>query len=226
VARLAARVDSLAVAVTAMKAIIDNGSAGTAQQPETATVATAGAGYLGRKDAPVTVVEFTDYQCPFCARHARETLPKLKQEYVNTGRVRYIVRDLPLPSHELAPRLAQAARCAGSQGSDAYWRYHDALFASQTSIADSSFPSMARKAGVDPVRLDQCMESNAMAALVQKDRQEAEKAGLSETPSFVIGRTSAGGMVTGTVIRGAYPYEQFKATIDAAVKAGADLASE
>lgn len=219
VARLSARVDSLAVAVTVMKDILQSGSA-SAEVPDTSTVGSVGAAALGPAMAPVTVVEFTDYQCPFCARHARETLPRLRQEYVARGKVRYVIRDLPLPIHGQAINAAKAARCAGSQGEPKYWRVHDDLFTLQASLADSAFPGIARKAGLDSVRFSECMQSKAPAAAIQRDMHEADKAGLRETPSFVIGPSSPDGRVTGVVLRGAQPYDQFKFAIDRALRAG------
>lgn len=219
VAKLAARVDSLAIAVTAMKGIIETGSV-TAEVPETSMVGSAGASALGSDVAPVTIVEFTDYQCPFCARHARETLPRLNQEYVKRGKVRYVVRDLPLPFHSHAISAAKAARCAGVQGQPEYWRFHDEIFASQSWLADSAFPKIAYKARLDTARFSQCMQSTTAAVAVQKDLQDAEKAGLRETPSFVIGRRSPDGRVRGVVLRGAQPFERFKAAIDRALRVG------
>jgi protein-disulfide isomerase len=223
VERLATRVDSLAVAVTAMKAIIERGSAAAA--PQTGTVSSAGAATLGTGTAPVTIVEFTDYQCPFCAHHAREILPRLKRDYIDHGKVRYVVRDLPLPMHPWAPRAAQAARCAGLQGGAQYWRFHDVLFTTQDSVSDSSFTPIARQLGLDAGRFSQCLQSDVAANHVKKDLQDAEKVGLRETPSFVIGPTSSTGMVTGKVLRGALPYEQFAAAIDAALRPGPIAAS-
>jgi protein-disulfide isomerase len=217
VARLAARVDSLAVAVTTMKNIIEGGSIG-AELPETSTVGSVGVAALGSNAAPVTIVEFTDYQCPFCARHARETFPRLNQEYVARGKVRYVVRDLPLPFHTYALSAAKAARCAGAQGASEYWRFHDELFASQSSLADSSLPKIARRARLDTGPFSKCMQSNSAGSAVQKDLQDAEKAGLRETPSFVIGQTLPDGKVRGVILRGAQPYDRFKVAIDGVLR--------
>lgn len=99
--------------------------------------------------------------------------------------------------HALAARAAEAARCAGLQGSGKYWRFHDALFSSQASLTEGSFRSIARQVGLDTTQYDRCIGSKATALQVRKDLEEAEKVGLQETPSFVVGRTSVDGQVTG-----------------------------
>jgi protein-disulfide isomerase len=221
VARLAARVDSLALVVATMKAAIRGGPL---VRPETVTVGVSGASSLGPVSAPVTIVEFTDYQCPFCARHAHSTLPGLLSEFVKPGVVRYVIRDLPLGNHTQARRAAQAARCAGSQGSNRYWLYHDALFDVQSHLADSTFVGIARRLALDLSRFKVCLESPAVAALVQLDAAEAEKLGLVGTPSFVVGRVGEGG-VKGIVIPGALPLARFREVIRGVLSQPGDVAS-
>jgi protein-disulfide isomerase len=222
VVRLAARVDSLSATVTAIKAAL--GGNPLLAPPETVTVATTGAASRGSISAPVTVVEFTDYQCPFCARHARTTLPALLREFVDSGTVRYVIRDLPLPIHPLAARAAQAARCAGNQDSSGYWRYHDALFQAQAHLADSSLLGIARRLELDMPKFKACLKSPTIAALVQGDAAGAAKAGLTGTPSFVIGRGS-GGEVRGVVVPGALPLAHFRQEIARALRRPSTVAS-
>jgi protein-disulfide isomerase len=214
-ARLTARVDSLAVAVAAIQSTIERGPAPARHQ--TATVATTGAAVLGDESAPVTIVEFTDYQCPYCARHARTTLPSLISEFVDRGTVRYVVRDLPLEQHPLATPSARAARCAASQGAERYWEYHDALFEAQPHLADSTLRGIARKVGLDLPRFEACLASPKIAALVERDAAAAAEAGLTATPSFVIGR-AVDGMVTGVVVAGAHPLGHFRSVIEGALR--------
>jgi protein-disulfide isomerase len=220
--RLTTRVDSLAGAVAALQAVLK--SSGLAALPETVTVSTAGAAALGSDSAPVTIVEFTDYQCPFCARHARSTLPDLVREFVDAGTVRYVIRDLPLPIHPVAARAAQAARCAGDQGADQYWRYHAALFEAHQQLAESSFVGIARKLSLDIPRFQACVSSSAVAAKVRSDAAAAGQAGLRGTPSFVIGR-AAHDEVRGAVVAGAYPLARFREVIQGALHRPSDVAS-
>jgi protein-disulfide isomerase len=215
ISRLAARVDSLTVTVAEMRAAIQRGV--PRARAETVTVATTGAAVLGRESAPVTIVEFTDYQCPFCARHARSTLPSLISEFVDRGRARYIIRDLPLDLHPLAFRSAEAARCASSQGARQYWQYHDALFDAQEHLADSSFVAIARNLGLDLPAFETCMRSPETKKRVEQDATAAASAGLTGTPSFVIG-LATGGAVTGIVVRGAHPLAHFREVIEGALR--------
>jgi protein-disulfide isomerase len=223
VRRLSARVDSLAITVAAMSAALQSGAAG-AEGADTITVGAAGAASLGAASAPVTVVEFTDYQCPFCAQHARTTFGAIRAEFVDSGAVRYVVRDLPLPMHPFAEAAARAARCAGEQGAERYWRYHEALFEAQPQLAESTFASIAARVGLERSRFDACRNSSGVTAAVRQDGEEAAKAGLTGTPSFVVGR-AVNGRVTGVVIRGAYPLERFRQAIKGALHQTPGVAS-
>lgn len=220
VARLARRVDSLAVTVTALNGAMTGRQAPAAA--ESLTVLARGAATLGRADAPVTIVEFTDYQCPFCARHAAATLPALRNEYVNRGVVRYVIRDLPLGEiHPFSRTAARAARCAGDQGAAKYWSYHDALFRAQPRFSNTTFGALARTLGLDRPRFAACLASDRFAAAVDSDAAAARVLGFNGTPGFVIGRTAPGPRVTGVVIRGAYPVARFETAIEGALAAPA-----
>ena len=222
ISRLAARVDSLAVTVAEMRATIQRGV--PRARAETVTVATTGAAVLGRESAPVTIVEFTDYQCPYCARHARSTLPSLISEFVDRGRVRYIIRDLPLDMHPLAIPSAKAARCASSQGAKRYWQYHDALFDAQEHLADSSFVAIARNLGLDVPAFELCLRSPEIEKRVDQDAAAAASAGLTGTPSFVIG-LATGSAVTGVVVTGAQPLAHFREVIEEALRSPSPTSS-
>jgi protein-disulfide isomerase len=214
--RMRLRVDSLARTVTAMNAAL--GGRSSAPQPaETLTVSTKGVAMLGDSSAPVTIVEFTDFQCPFCGRHATTTLPELRSHDIKAGKVRYIVRDLPISEiHPWAVKAAVAARCARVQSEAAYWRYHDALFANQRALADSLFPVLAVQVGLDTARFAACRASGKFDKAVESDRGDAMQLGLNATPTFVVGPTRPDGEVTGPVIQGAQPLPQFEAAIAAA----------
>lgn len=216
--RMRLRVDSLAKTVTAMNASL-GGRANTPLPAETLTVSTKGVAMLGDSSAPVTIVEFTDFQCPFCGRHATTTFPALESGDIKAGKVRYIVRDFPISEiHPWALKAAVAARCAGDQSETAYWRYHDALFANQRALADSLFPVLATQTRLDTARFNACRASGQFDKAIQDDRADAMKLGLNATPTFVIGRSHSGGKVTGRVIQGAQPLSQFEAAIAAVVK--------
>ena len=178
-----------------------------------ATVATGDNPSLGRQDAPVTIVEFSDYQCPFCRQFVATTLPALKTAYVDSGKVRWVFRDFPLDRiHPNARKAAEAARCAGEQ--DKYWPMHDVLFQNQQALAAEQLPDYASRLGLDRAAFDACLASGKYAAVVQKNFTEAAAIGVRGTPSFVIGRTRPDNTVQGVLMTGARPLDDFRQEID------------
>jgi protein-disulfide isomerase len=169
--------------------------------------------FLGRADAPVTIVEFSDYECPFCQRFFATTLPAIKREYVDAGKVRYVFRDYPLDQlHPRARKAAEAAHCAGDQGR--FWEMHDLLLQNPKALALPQLAEHARSIGIDGARFDECLASGRHAAVVERGSADGAAAGVRGTPGFVIGRTTAGDVVEGTPIRGAQPLETFRRIID------------
>jgi protein-disulfide isomerase len=166
---------------------------------------------LGRPDAPVTIIEFTDLQCPYCARFATQTFPKIRRSYVDTGKVRYTSRDLPLPMHEFAVPAAVAARCAGEQGR--FWEYREALFAMQDHLGSAPYEELARKFGLDTDRFASCRADGRQESKVRADLELAKSFGIASTPTFAIGRL-VDGVFEGEAVRGAKTYEDFAARID------------
>jgi protein-disulfide isomerase len=167
----------------------------------------------GAATAKLTLVEFSDYQCPFCGRHVRNTAAQIEKEYISTGKLRHVFLNLPLESiHKLAFKAAEAANCAGEQGK--YWEMHDRLFENQTKL-DPLTPH-AEAVGLDVPKFEQCLSSGRQAAAVRRDMAEAAKAGVSGTPTFFLAYTDANDTKIKTVRRltGAVPYAQLKAEID------------
>ena len=168
---------------------------------------------LGRAEAPVTLVEFSDYECPFCQRFFAMTFPALKKDYVDTGKVRYVFRDFPLDQiHPRARRLAEAAHCAGQNGK--YWEMHDLLFQNQKAPAPSQLDEQARVVGLNKAKFDDCLSSGRYAAMVQRGLAEGAVVGAQGTPSFVVGKTKGNDIVDGTPIRGAQTLEVFRRIIE------------
>ena len=191
------------------------------QRPAEGRIATSGpvrtsvadAPTLGRAEAPVTLVEFSDYQCPFCQRFFATTLSAIKKQYVDTGKVRYVFRDFPLDQlHPQARKAAEAAHCAGEHGK--YWEMHDLLFQNQKALAQPQLAEHARTIGVDGAKFDECLSSGRHAARVERGLADGSAVGVQGTPSFVVGKTKPGGVVEGTPIRGAQPLEAFRRVID------------
>ena len=172
---------------------------------------------LGDSSAPLTLVEFTDYQCPYCSRHVRNTHPKIASEYIDTGKLRYASLDMPLENiHKEAFRAAMASHCADDQGK--FWEMHDLLFENQRQIEPLS--AHAASLGLDGEQFAACLDSEKYADSVRKDMTEAKKAGVSGTPSFVLAKTDPGDptKVKGiTFIRGAKAFDAFKAEIEQAL---------
>lgn len=166
---------------------------------------------LGREDAPVTMVEFADYQCPFCRRFETQSFAQLKKDYIDTGKVRFVSRDLPLEFHPNAPAAANAARCAGEQKK--FWEIHDAIMQDTSSdLSPDAILKYAQKVNLDIPSFKTCLDQKKYVAAIQKDTADAGQLGISGTPSFVIGRT-AKDQIDGVRIVGAVPYSVFDSTI-------------
>lgn len=159
---------------------------------------------LGDKNAPVTIVEFSDFQCPFCARFHQQTFPQINEEYVKKGKVRFVYRDYPLPFHQFAQKASEAAECADEQGK--FWEYHNKIFENQQGLGADNLKKWAVDLRLDTKKFNDCLDSGKMAAEVQKDLQDGSSYGASGTPAFFI---------NGKLISGAQPYQAFKQAIDA-----------
>jgi protein-disulfide isomerase len=154
----------------------------------------------GPESAPVTIVEFSDFECPFCVR-AEETVKQVLATYGD--KVRLVYRDYPLPMHPNAPKAAEAAHCAGDQGK--YWEMHEKLFASGNKLAVPELKKHASEIGLDQAKFDGCLDSGEKAKVVEMHKQAGEAAGVSGTPAFFI---------NGRPLSGAQPFEAFKTIID------------
>jgi protein-disulfide isomerase len=169
----------------------------------------------GSQSAKLILVEFTDYQCPFCGRHFQQTSPQIDRDYVNTGRVRHVVRDFPIESiHKDALKAAEAAHCAGEQGQ--YWQMHARLFNSQNALTVDHLSAYAGALGLDVPGFQRCLDSNKYAGTIRQDLAAAQKVGVQATPSFLLGMAEPDGSSVKIVkmIAGAHPYTVFKEAID------------
>jgi len=166
----------------------------------------------GKANAPLTLIEFSDYQCPFCGRHASQTLPTLMKDYVDSGKLRYVFRDFPLQFHPNAAKAAEAARCAGDQ--DKYWEMHDKLFANQNALQVAKLSEYAKAIGADEKQFDQCLTSGKYAQAIAKDMEQANVLGVRGTPTMVLGRTDGDKVKDAVIIRGAHPISTISAEID------------
>jgi protein-disulfide isomerase len=177
------------------------------------TVRLAGNPLLGAPDAPLTLIEFSDYQCPYCRRFVENTLPALKHDYIETGKLRYTFRDLPLDRlHPQARKAAEAAHCAGDQRK--YWEMHGLLFQNQQALQVESLKGYARHLSLDTAAFDDCLNRGRYAAEVQQDLDDATAAGVQGTPGFFLGKTQSNDAIQGIFIRGAQPVTVFQEAIE------------
>lgn len=174
----------------------------------------------GEANAPVTMIEYSDYQCPFCARHYRQVMPALVSEYVDTGKLRYVMRENPIPSlHREAFNASMAALCAGDQGK--YWEMHNLLFDNQRTLNVDGMKGFAESLGLDTAAFNECLDSSKYRQRVTDDIAGGAKLGVSGTPGFFIGLTDSedpNQVRVSTFIKGAQPLDNFKRAIDELLK--------
>lgn len=161
---------------------------------------------LGEKKAKVTIVEFSDYECPFCGRFHQQTLPQIRENYIKTGKVKLIYRDFPLGFHAQAQKAAEAAECAGEENK--YYEMHDKLFTDGVQGGVDSFKKFAADIGLNTAKFNDCLDLGKMAAETQKDQSDGAQYGVTGTPGF---------FVNGQLISGAQPYQVFQQAIEQAL---------
>jgi len=165
-----------------------------------------GVNMLGSKDAPITIVEYTDYQCPFCQRFHLSAYPELKKQYIDTGKVRFFSKDLPLDFHPNAMRAAQAARCAGEQGK--FWEIRDTMGANPDKLDMGHIMGFAADLKLDTQKFQDCVNGDKYKEKIQADVTEAMRVGANGTPAFVVGKSTGNG-VDGELVVGAMPFGNF-----------------
>ena len=216
------KMDAILLELKAIRQVLETiqkqGGINTAKRPSKLTIATVaitGKPAMGAEDAPVTVVEFTDYQCPFCLRFSKATFPHLKKSYIDTGKVRWVALNLPLAFHKDARKAAQGALCAGDQGK--FWEMREMLFEHPQQIGVAHLPGYARDLSLDVEAFNTCLNSDSHIAAINKDAKDARGVSLTGTPSFIIGKSNSD-KITGTVVIGAQPLRVFKDAINQALE--------
>lgn len=170
---------------------------------------------LGDKNAPVTMIEFSDYECPFCKRHFTQTLPLLKEKYIDTGKLKLVFRDFPLGFHNpLATEQAMAAECVREQkGDETYFAYHDLLFETTNSngrgMTKEQLYDLAEQVGANRASFTECLDNERYKDEIAKDLADGQSAGITGTPGFLI---------NGQLVSGAQPYAVFESIIEAELK--------
>ncbi len=157
----------------------------------------------GDANAPVTIIEFSEYQCPFCKRYVDQTLTEIQKKYIDTGKVKYVFRDFPLGFHQNAKPAAMATECVHELGGDeAYWKYHDKLFENTQALDSDSLKKYASDMGYD---IADCLDSEKFSDEVDADAKEGSSYGVQGTPAFFI---------NGRFLSGAQPFAAFEALIE------------
>lgn len=165
---------------------------------------------LGDPKAPVTIVEFSDYECPFCGRFFSQTLPDIQKKYIDTGKVKLVYRDFPLNFHPLAMPAAIAAECVRDQTDDkAYFAYHDTIFANQPSLSIDNLKVWAAGMGLNAGEFNECLDGEKFKAEVTKDFTDGQSYGVQGTPAFFI---------NGRLVSGAQPFAVFEQIIEEELK--------
>jgi protein-disulfide isomerase len=174
--------------------------------------------FTGGAEAELVLIEFSDYQCPYCRRHFKEILPQLKREYLEGGKVKYVFRDFPLDSmHPHAAKAAEAANCAGDQGK--YWEMHQRLFENARALGPVQLPDHAKAVGLDMTQFTECLDGGKYTDEVKQDVADGRAAGVTGTPTFflAVAGDEPGTLKTLKRIVGAQPFDVFKAAIDEAL---------
>lgn len=189
-----------------------NGQPVRSQPPSTLDIH--GENFRGDSGARVAIIEYADFECPYCGEYERKTFPQILSDYIQTGKVKYFYRDLPLPMHARALPAARAARCAGDQGK--YWEMHDSLFAKQNALSAPALLDRAQTLGLDRAKFSECQSSEKYTTDIQKSVSDAQKMGIDGTPTFFLGVVEPSGDVTVEKrLQGAAPFDVFKTEIDA-----------
>lgn len=193
---------------------------GARQEPPLPTqpVSLSGAASIGSEDAPVAIITFSDFQCPYCRVFALDHWPQVKRELVDSGRARFAFRHLPLDSlHPQARRIATSAECARRQ--DLFWPFHDLLFDNQAALATADLGSMASSIGINEPSFTSCLNTPEAAAIVAADSSGASALAITGTPTFLVGRIESDGRVR--VVRrlvGARDVDAFKLAVDESMR--------
>ena len=211
VAQLNAQQQQILVSLDELKKMMKGPSQPALKPPPTMSVA--GELYKGEPTAKVAIIEYADFQCPFCRRFGSQVYPNIRDNYIRTGKLKYFHRDMPLAFHQGAMPAARAVHCASDQGR--YWEMHDILLG-DASLTPADIDGRAGKLGLNVSQLDQCISSDRFADIIQRSIREASAMQVSGTPTFIVGPLDVDGNVVSVkkTVVGASPFEAFKAAID------------
>jgi protein-disulfide isomerase len=178
------------------------------------TLSVAGEPFKGDPAAKLAIIEYADFQCPFCRRFEHDIYPQIRASYVSSGKLKFFHRDMPLAFHQGAMPAARAVHCATEQGK--FWEMHDTLLGDAASLSAADIDERAGKLGLNVTELDSCISSDRFAAIIQRSVTEANEMQISGTPTFIIGTLDAYGEVMSVkkTVVGAASFDSFKAALD------------
>jgi protein-disulfide isomerase len=193
--------------VDGLKAAPNNRAVAQADQIKKVSMGDSSGSALGDEAAKYALIEFMDYQCPYCLRHATQTFPQIKSRYIDTGQLRYVIRDYPLGFHAKAPGAAVAARCAAKQ--DQFWGMHKALIANAKQLGDELYHTQAEALHLNKSEFSECLSAPEMMQQVNDDIAYGNTIGVRGTPRFYLGRIEGNDIVDVITISGARPFDYF-----------------
>jgi protein-disulfide isomerase len=174
----------------------------------------------GSADAPVTLIEYSDFTCGYCQKFFHETWPRLRSKYIDSGKVRFLYRDFPRANGGPGLQLALASRCAGAQ--DRYWQMHDRLFARPGEYGPAALREHAKAIGLDVPAFTQCMQEARATMTIYRDRDEGNSLGFRGTPGFILLQTKGPNRPAPIAMPGAFPFDVFEEQIEQLLRAAAE----
>ncbi|MFW5444025.1 MAG: DsbA family protein [Methylococcaceae bacterium] len=171
---------------------------------------------LGKSGAKYAIVEYTDYQCPYCLKHRKKTFPIIKQQYIDPGVIKYFVKDYPLDFHGQAKNAAISSQCAGQQGK--FWAMHQLIFENNRKLSKEVFSSFAGQIAINVTRFNKCLNSSEAKQIVENNILDGELIGVQGTPAFFIGRLKDDKLVDGRALYGAQSFSAFSKVVNALIK--------
>ncbi len=195
--------------VRSLKELVNKPSAVAPTPQKAGPVDIASSPFIGDEDAQIAIIEFSDYQCPYCRRHFEQTMPEIEIKFVDTGKVKYVMKQFPLGFHAKARGASIAALCIEDLKPGQYIKAHEAIFGGQTSLDQTSYLALADSLGINASKYQACLSDPKVSERVDQDMAQGESVGVTGTPAFLVGKVKDGKLVDGRLITGARPFSSF-----------------
>lgn len=178
------------------------------------SISLSGSPFIGSASAQIAIVEFSDYQCSYCRRHFQQTMPQIQKAYVDTGKVKYVMKQFPLGFHSKARGASVAALCADKLKSGNYFKAHEAIFSGNMRLERSNYVALANSLGLSQIKYEACLDNPKTSKVVDQDMAQGKSAGVTGTPAFLIGKIKDGKLINGRLIVGARPFSSFSSVVE------------